>query len=147
MTVVAALVEHEEESCALRNKGGGRRVFLARRSPAAGHGGLWELPGGKLEPGESAEAALVREIREELAVALTILGPASRYQARVGDKDFVFVVYPSRFASLDFTLAAHDRWAFFTMPEIERLELAPLDAPALRDWAQGSEEIERRRRS
>jgi 8-oxo-dGTP diphosphatase len=128
---VAALVEGGE--C-------GRRVFLARRSHSAGHGGRWELPGGKQEPGESAEAALIREIREELAVALTICGPASRYEASVGDRDFVFLVYPSSFDSMDFTLSAHDRWAFFTAPEIASLALAPLDAPALRDWAQAQKE-------
>jgi len=131
VTVVAAIVEDRE---------GERRVFLARRSPTAGHGGLWELPGGKQEPGESADVALVREIREELAVVLTICGPASRYEARVGDRDFVFLVYPSRFDSMDFTLAAHDAWAFFTASEIDRLELAPLDAPALRDWAKAQKE-------
>jgi 8-oxo-dGTP diphosphatase len=45
-----------------------RRVLMQRRRLNAEHGGLWEFPGGKLEPGETPEAATVREIAEELAL-------------------------------------------------------------------------------
>lgn len=44
------------------------RLLLARRPEGRPHAGLWELPGGKVEPGESPVAALVREWREELGV-------------------------------------------------------------------------------
>jgi 8-oxo-dGTP diphosphatase len=44
------------------------RVLLAQRPPGKHLAGMWEFPGGKLEPGESPELALVRELREELAV-------------------------------------------------------------------------------
>jgi len=42
------------------------QVLLARRPPEKHHGLLWEFPGGKVEAGESPEAALIRELREEL---------------------------------------------------------------------------------
>lgn len=45
------------------------RLLMTRRPPGGPLGGRWELPGGKLEPGESAAHALVREVREELGVA------------------------------------------------------------------------------
>lgn len=48
----------------------GGRVLLAQRPAHKNLGGLWEFPGGKLEPGESPEAALIREVEEELAVRL-----------------------------------------------------------------------------
>ncbi|MES1197006.1 MAG: (deoxy)nucleoside triphosphate pyrophosphohydrolase [Pseudomonadota bacterium] len=44
------------------------RVLIAQRPANKMLGGLWEFPGGKLEPGESPEAALVRELKEELDV-------------------------------------------------------------------------------
>jgi 8-oxo-dGTP diphosphatase len=60
--VVAAVIERDG------------RILIARR-PADRHlGGLWEFPGGKRQPGETPEAALVREVREELDAAVTV-GP------------------------------------------------------------------------
>lgn len=44
------------------------RVLLAQRPEGKSLAGLWEFPGGKLEPGETPEQALVRELREELAI-------------------------------------------------------------------------------
>jgi 8-oxo-dGTP diphosphatase len=46
------------------------RVLLAQRPAHKSLGGLWEFPGGKVEPGESLEEALIREVQEELAVVL-----------------------------------------------------------------------------
>lgn len=52
--------------------------YLACKRPVGKHlGGLWEFPGGKVDPGESPEQALVRELREELAVDVEV-GPSLR---------------------------------------------------------------------
>lgn len=48
------------------------RVLLTRRKAGTHLAGLWELPGGKVEPGEDPKAALVRELREELGVEVTV---------------------------------------------------------------------------
>lgn len=47
---------------------GDGRVLLAERPADKNMGGLWEFPGGKVQPGETPEAALVRELREELGI-------------------------------------------------------------------------------
>jgi 8-oxo-dGTP diphosphatase len=44
------------------------RVLLAQRPPGKSMSGLWEFPGGKVDPGETPERALIRELAEELAI-------------------------------------------------------------------------------
>jgi 8-oxo-dGTP diphosphatase len=45
-----------------------RRVLICQRPASKSFAGLWEFPGGKIEPAETPEAALIRELREELAI-------------------------------------------------------------------------------
>ncbi len=58
-------------AAALERRG---RLLAARRTRPASLAGRWELPGGKVEPGEDPAAALVRELREELAVDTVVVG-------------------------------------------------------------------------
>ncbi len=65
---------------ALRDKTG--RWLMQKRPATKHHGGLWEFPGGKVEPGESDRGALVRELNEELTIsadetAMTMIARAS----------------------------------------------------------------------
>ena len=60
LLVTAAIIFDEE------------KVLITRRPNDKRHPGLWEFPGGKIEPGESPEEALCREIREELAAEVRV---------------------------------------------------------------------------
>jgi len=55
-------------ACVLLNGDG--RILIAKRPPGRSLAGLWEFPGGKVEPGESPEHALVRELAEELGIEI-----------------------------------------------------------------------------
>lgn len=60
------------------------RLLVAQRSPAGSHPGKWELPGGKIEPGEAPRQALRRELHEELGINARI-GPilwSARFENR-----------------------------------------------------------------
>jgi 8-oxo-dGTP pyrophosphatase MutT (NUDIX family) len=72
----------------------GRACFLlTKRSPGLrAHGGQWAFPGGRLDPGEAVEVAALRELQEELGVALppeTVIGLLDDYPTRSG-----FVITP-----------------------------------------------------
>jgi 8-oxo-dGTP diphosphatase len=56
-------------ACALIDADG--RVLISQRPEGKQLGGLWEFPGGKVEPGERPEAALIRELQEELGIDVT----------------------------------------------------------------------------
>ena len=64
-----------------------RRFLIAQRMPEDSFGGFWEFPGGKLDAGETMEAALIREIREELGVTVQVgskrMEISHRYPGRV----------------------------------------------------------------
>jgi 8-oxo-dGTP diphosphatase len=61
--VVAALIQDPQYP---------QRYLVQQRLPGGSRGSLWEFPGGKVEPRESDQAALIRECREELGVELTV---------------------------------------------------------------------------
>jgi 8-oxo-dGTP diphosphatase len=64
------------------------RVLIAQRPEGKPLAGLWEFPGGKLEPGERPEDALIRELREELGIAVKAACLAPLTFASHGYDDF-----------------------------------------------------------
>ena len=63
-----------------------RRILIAKRPDDAHQGGLWEFPGGKLEPGESRLEALQRELHEELGITVQQARPLIDLQHNYPDK-------------------------------------------------------------
>ena len=64
----------------------GGRVLVTRREKGAHQGGLWEFPGGKVEPNETVAEALSREIQEELGVLVEAAEPVMVVDHDYGDK-------------------------------------------------------------
>jgi 8-oxo-dGTP diphosphatase len=69
------------------------RILIARRPEGVHQGGLWEFPGGKLEPGEQPDAALVRELLEELDVEPRVWRPLIRVAHDYEDRQILLDVY------------------------------------------------------
>ncbi|PQA86502.1 (deoxy)nucleoside triphosphate pyrophosphohydrolase [Hyphococcus luteus] len=83
-------------ACALIDRDG--KVLMARRPDGKDHAGLWEFPGGKLAEGETPEAALVRELREELAIdtEASCLAPAAFASEALGDFHLLMPLFVCR---------------------------------------------------
>jgi len=62
------------------------RVFVAQRDQNAHQGGLWEFPGGKVDAGETVEAALSRELNEELGIFVDYAEPVMQVKHDYTDK-------------------------------------------------------------
>ncbi|MCS3466425.1 8-oxo-dGTP diphosphatase [Pseudomonas sp. JUb42] len=69
------------------------RILIARRADTQHQGGLWEFPGGKVEAGESVQAALARELKEELGIAVRSARPLIKIQHDYPDKQVLLDVW------------------------------------------------------
>jgi 8-oxo-dGTP diphosphatase len=73
-----------------------RRVLISQRLPGGALGGKWEFPGGKMEAGEAPTDALVRELREELGVIVSVGRVWDVLFHAYPDFDLVMIVYACR---------------------------------------------------
>lgn len=121
MVVAAALVDGEG------------RVLVQQRPPGKPMAGLWEFPGGKIDPGELPEAALARELEEELGIGVerSCLAPATFASEPLGDRHLLLLLYALR----KWSGVPHPRHATalkWVRPlELHRLEMPPADTPLI----------------
>lgn len=111
----------------------GDTVFACRRSPERSAGGRWEFPGGKIEPGETPEQALARELREELA-AEVVVGPLlDRSVVTVGELQVDLSCYAVSFrGEPPVSSTDHDRLRWVARTELAELDWASPDLPMVR---------------
>jgi 8-oxo-dGTP diphosphatase len=120
--VVAALIPHPDDA---------GRFLVQQRLPGSSRALLWEFPGGKVEPGETEPAALVRECREELAVELEV--GDRLWEGRHGYSDLTveLVLYAARIRSgQPQALGAHEL-RFLAPVQMRELPFCEADLPLL----------------
>ena len=105
------------------------RVLMQQRRLASEHGGLWEFPGGKVEADETPDVALVRELEEELGIAVdpAALAPLS-FAALPGEPVLLLLYTCRKWAGTPVCLDG-EAIGWFTLNEIAALPMPPLDVP------------------
>ena len=106
------------------------KILLAKRSASRSfYPNVWDLPGGHLEAGESPEAALVRELKEELGIVATAFESLGTFQALSPEgygsyKYHVYLVTPWRGTVANRQLEEHSEIRWVTFEDIGNLDLA-----------------------
>ena len=103
----------------------GNELLVCQRPFQKRHGGLWEFPGGKVEPNESDAEALRRELREELGVSVTSVG-AEQFAMHDDGSPFLIAFIPTQ-VSGEPTCHEHIALRWGTPHELAHLPLAPSD--------------------
>lgn len=107
-------------------------ILVTQRPLHKALGGLWEFPGGKIEANESPEAALRREIYEELKLGLSDLAPLASVHYTYDFAVITLVPFLSRCADRpSIQLVEHIAFRWIHLKESEALDWAPADIPIL----------------
>jgi|SRR4029079_6591835 8-oxo-dGTP diphosphatase len=113
---VKALVRNEQ----------GRYLVLKRSAASKNHAGLWDLPGGKIDPGEAFDEALAREVREETGLRVVLQRVLGAGQSEMSDRMIAYLFMEARSDKGEARLSEeHDALAWLTTAELAAAELCP----------------------
>lgn len=109
------------------------RVLLAERPAGKSMAGLWEFPGGKVEPGETPEAALIRELHEELGIQTwnSCLAPLSFASHAYENFHLLMPLFACRKWQGIVTPREGQRLAWVRATDLRRYPMPPADLPLI----------------
>ena len=118
-------------ACALIDPDG--RVLIAQRPADKQMGGLWEFPGGKVEAGESPEEALIRELAEELGIAVqeACLAPFSFASHSYADFHLLMPLYVCRRWQGEPQAKEHTALKWVRPKDLKDYPMPPADVPLI----------------
>ena len=105
--------------------------LIARRALGKRLEGYWEFPGGKVEAGETHEACLARELKEELDLDVTVEGYIGESVSGKGEKQMRLVAYAARTEQETITSKDHDQLKWISIYEFGDYNFAPADIPII----------------
>jgi len=116
---------------ALIERGG--KLLVAQRKHADSFGGLWEFPGGKIEDGEQKEAAMRRELDEELGIDVEVGKLALVTEDEIPEMKIIFHLFECAIRRGEPRPIDCQDVKWVTLEELGGLKLAPIDIK-IKDW-------------
>ena len=127
LTVVAAVIVHAEHILCVQ-RGPGKYTYTA---------GKWELPGGKVAPGESNREALCREIKEELALDITVREHCLTVDHQYPDFRILLHAYQCTTLTKKLILTEHIDYRWLPATALPPLDWAAADVPIIKQLLTG----------
>jgi 8-oxo-dGTP diphosphatase len=115
--VTAALLVHND------------RIFIAKRGPSGRFAHRWEFPGGKIEPGESPEECLAREMAEEFTVQVEVGAFFTESLHTFEGGAILVLAYFCRWLGGTICLSEHEEYRWVLAAELGQYDFAPADQP------------------
>ncbi|MDG5814994.1 (deoxy)nucleoside triphosphate pyrophosphohydrolase [Chitinispirillales bacterium ANBcel5] len=115
-------------------KGDNGRILAAQRGESQNQAGLWEFPGGKVDPGETTCAALLRELDEELSIEVKCITPLKEVIHHYPGCSIKLIPYICEIVRGKPTAHEHSEVRWVTLKEAYTLRWAPADIPVLEEF-------------
>ena len=116
INVVAAVIKDENG-----------KILITQRNLKKAQGGLWEFPGGKIEPNETRENAIVREIKEELDIDIEVKSYLSEKVFNYPEKNINLIALECKKINGEIRLLEHEDYKWISKNELDNFQFAPAD--------------------
>ena len=105
------------------------RIFIARKRKGLPLEGMWEFPGGKMEPGETPPQAIKRELLEEMNIEIEAGGLVGESVYAYEEFTIRLIAHYARITGGEMRLTDHDMCEWVSMDELNDYVMAPADEP------------------
>jgi 8-oxo-dGTP diphosphatase len=109
-----------------------KKYLVTMRDRSRAQGGLWEFPGGKIEPGEKPEEALIREIKEELNCSISVKELIEDYTYEYPELIVRLITYLCTLEEGDPVLSEHEGMKWVSKEEMLELDFPQADIPTVK---------------
>lgn len=116
INVVAAIIKNENG-----------KILITQRNLKKSQGGLWEFPGGKIEPNETREQAIIRKIKEELTIDIKVDRYLDEKKFNYPEKCINLIAIECKIVNGNIKLLEHEDYKWVDSSELENFEFAPAD--------------------